>query len=371
MAPPPLRPDAVDEIRRVYAETRDRRETARRCRRDQGTVLKYTRDMGGPAAGPRPDAARRRCHELLAGGLSTREVARQLRAEGFKASGTSVQNWAREPLPESAEGCPDVPDTAEGGPPLPESWAEEYPAFAVAGPAKVLLMNDIHIPFHVTAAVEAAVAHGRRFGADVVFLNGDVFDFHGVSRYDHDGTKLTYTEEIEYGRQFMAYLRGKFPKARLIVKAGNHEERLDRYILSRAPALFGLENVTLRSLVGMDGFGAECVGDQRLVKLGKLHAIHGHEYGSGSSAPVNAARWLMLRARRHATMGHLHHTSEQIEQDIGGQQLATWSVGCLCGLSPKYRRLNSRWNHGLATVEVSADGSFSFDNKRIIDGKVV
>jgi predicted phosphodiesterase len=253
---------------------------------------------------------------------------------------------------------------------LPKSIAEEYPPFEVESASVVLLLSDIHIPFHDTRALETAINYGANAKPDVVLLNGDVLDFHMVSRYDHDGTKLTYQEEIEAGRQFLAYLRDRFPRSRILYKEGNHEERLAKYILTRAPALFGLESVTVPQLLMYDDLGVEHIGDQRVIRIAGLRVIHGHEYGGSTYAPVNAARWLMLRARRHAIMGHMHHTSEQIDQTIDGTQLATWSVGCLCGLHPRYRRLSSRWNHGFAIIRVSGT-NWEVQNLRIVDGRVV
>lgn len=255
---------------------------------------------------------------------------------------------------------------------LPVSWAEESLPHRIqeGGKYKMLLMNDIHIPFHDKKAVEAAIRQGKKAGCQVVMLNGDIMDQHNVSRYPHDGSKLTYVEEIESGVKLLEYVRQEFPKAEIVFKEGNHEERLDKYILSRSLSLFGLKAMTLKSLVKADNVGVEWIGDQRVIHAGKLRIIHGHEYGSGAYAPVNAARWLMLRARRPAICGHLHQTSEQIEMNIDQEQLATWSVGCLCGLSPRYRRLNAKWNHGFAIVSVERNGEFEVHNQRIVKGKV-
>ena len=222
---------------------------------------------------PTPKLSRKKHRKILdlaAEGASLREIGRKAGV----AHGTGVK-YAKLPLPEPAD-----PTAA-----LPGSWAEDYPPFALETPARVLVLSDVHIPFHVPKALEAAVEYGRKNGADTVLLNGDVCDFHTISRYDHDGSKLTYTEEVEAGRQFLRYLRGKFPKARIVFKEGNHDERLAKYILGRAPALFGLDNCTLPSLLGLAAAGVEHVGEQRVVHAGKLRVIHGHEYGSGTSAP--------------------------------------------------------------------------------------
>jgi hypothetical protein len=83
---------------------------------------------------------------------------------------------------------------------------------------------------------------------------------------------------------------------------------------------------------------------------------------------VNPARWLYLRAQATALCGHFHRTSNHTETDMDGAPTATWSAGCLCGLTPKWLRYN-KWNQGFAYIE--SDGyDFRVENLRIIEGKV-
>src|SRR5574343_300047 len=70
---------------------------------------------------------------------------------------------------------------------------------------------------------------------------------------------------------------------------------------------------------------------------GKLPILHGHEVRRMAMA-VNPARGLFMRLKSWGMCGHCHKTSEHTERDIRGTILTTWSVGCLCDLSPVYRR---------------------------------
>lgn len=310
---------------------------------------------------PNPKLSRKKHAKVIeyaARGLPLRLVAKK---SGVGLNTASV--YAKKPLPNSIESDP----FAE----MPESWAESYPPFVLDSGYRDLVLCDIHVPFHDKRAVEAAVQWGKEQDCNRVILDGDAFDFHKVSRYPHDGSAITYQQEIELGRQFLKYLRGQFPGVPIVFKDGNHEERLEKYILSRAEALFGIEECTLASLLRFTAFGVDHVRDQRVIQLGKLRIIHGHEYGGGVSAPVNAARWLMNKAKKASLMGHLHQTSEQPETDIDGEVRACWSVGCLSSLNPKYRRLSSSWNQGAAIITTSNDGSFEVVNKRIRDGRVM
>jgi predicted phosphodiesterase len=363
MPAPKLDASKIAHIREVYSRTGNISQTAAECNVSPNGVRGYVRDITprrvrGKAPTKLGPRQRAEIHRRVQAGETHRAIAD---ATGLHPQ--TVAKAAREPLPEQ------VP-AADGTPQLPESFSLDYQPFGMAVTGKTLLISDVHIPFHDRRAVEAAVKHGRDAGVKAVLVNGDALDFHGVSRFDHDGTAITYQQEIEYGRKFFAYLRGQFPRARIVFKEGNHEERLERYILTRAPALFGLAGVNVASLVELENHGVEHVGEQRVIRLGKLSVIHGHEYGRGTNAPVNAARWLMLRARRPAIMGHLHHTSEQRETAIDDTTLATWSIGCLCGLHPRYARLTARWGHGWAIVDVAGDGSFEVDNRSLVEKRV-
>jgi hypothetical protein len=111
------------------------------------------------------------------------------------------------------------------------------------------------------------------------------------------------------------------------------------------------------------------VADKRVVMLGKLPVVHGHEFRGGGG--VNPARWLFLRAVSTAMCGHFHRTSEHHEQGLDRRLHGVWSVGCACYLYPSYDP-NNKWNHGYALADVQRDGSFRVTNRRILrDGQVV
>ncbi len=252
--------------------------------------------------------------------------------------------------------------------PCPPPEPREYQPFVLPKAGHWLVLGDVHIPYHDRATVEAAVKQAKRDGVVGVVLNGDIVDSHEISSHDKDPSAPRYVNEIERATAFMRWLRSELPKAEIVFKEGNHEERLDRYILGRAPALFGLEFVNLRSLLHFNDLGVTEVRDKRVIKAGKLHIVHGHEYRGGGG--VNPARWLYLRARSVALCGHFHRTSEHHARDIAQKFEATWSVGCACHLSPMYSPINE-WNAGFAMVDIAEDGNFVVRNMRVMGGKVL
>lgn len=193
---------------------------------------------------------------------------------------------------------------------------------------------------------------------------------HELSTFDRDPRAPRYVEERQAVMGFLAYLRYRLPKSRIIYKVGNHEERLDRYLMRHAPALFGLEALGMPQLFALRDHGIEYVGDRRVIHLGKLAVIHGHEFRPQVSTPVNPARGVFLRARTSVLTSHWHQTSEHNAPTIGGKAQAAWSIGCACQLHPPYMPLNN-WGNGWAMVELAKDGGFAVRNCRVIGGEVV
>lgn len=312
-------------------------------------------------------------------GLTNREAADRL---GVSASWVSdARRRLREggmlptvgtlpPTPTVGNAPPRLPDPAPeaGGPVLPEPVPQTYTPFEANTPGTWLILGDVHLPFHDRRTVELAIEEARRRGVVGVLLNGDILDSHEVSDHARDRDALDYADEIQVGRQFLAWLRHRLPNARLLLKEGNHDHRVDRYVLANAPALAALEGITLPAFLKLADHGVEWVGDNRPVMLGKLPVLHGHEYRGGGG--VNPARWLFLKAVSTAMCGHFHRTSEHHQRGLNQKSHGVWSVGCACYLHPRYARLNE-WNHGFAFATVYGDGNFMVENKRVLNGQVV
>lgn len=256
-------------------------------------------------------------------------------------------------------------------PPLPGSDARDLPLFTIDGPGTWGIIGDIHIPYHHKPTIERFVEECRRRNVKGILLNGDTLDSHEVAFFDVHRDAKTYRQELETCQQFLAYLRARFPKTRIVWKDGNHEERVGRYCLRRAPAISDLPCVNLPQFLNMQNYGLEYVTDQRIIMLGHLPVLHGHEYKGGISTPVNAARGVFLKAKDSVIINHFHQTSMHPEMTIKGKEIVTWSIGCACGLQPRYNPHGGKWNHGYALIELDRDGGFAVDNRRVLrTGKV-
>lgn len=255
---------------------------------------------------------------------------------------------------------------------LPDGEENQYDAYRIefAKQSRVLVLSDIHIPYHSVASLTAAIEEGKRQEIDTILLNGDTIDCYQLSRWEKDPRKRHFKDEVTATKDFLTRLREIFPKARIVWKDGNHDERLQKYLVANAPAIFDLNIATYPALLDFCGLRVDYVTDKRPIRLGKLTVLHGHEFPNAMLGPVNPARGLFLRAKDSCLAGHWHQTSEHSEPTIQEKLIATWSTGCLCDLHPEYMPLN-KWNHGFATVEVAPSGDFEVRNRRVHRGRLL
>lgn len=234
---------------------------------------------------------------------------------------------------------------------------------------KVLLMGDLHMPYHYMPAIEVCLDYALSQDVDCIYLNGDIIDFYKISRWSKDPSRRNIQEELDIVHAFLNGLSGfGLP---IYYKMGNHEDRWNRYLLDNAPELYSINAIQLDKVLKLDELDIELIESRQRAQFGSLNVIHGHEFGQSFFNPVNPARGLFLRAKTSTIAGHNHQTSSHHENNLNGKQTACFSLGCLCDLEPEYRPYAfTKWNHGFAIVEVD-DREFAVSNKRIVHGRVV
>lgn len=263
--------------------------------------------------------------------------------------------------------------------PRPAGWMDVIPepllpqntwaAVQIDGPQRVAILSDLHIPFHDPAALEVALTHSEQRKPTIILLNGDIADHYAQSFWQTDPRLRNFPEEVRQVKFFLRGLRKRFPRAKIIYKLGNHEERWDRYLRHKAPELLGVDEFDWKNVFHLAEYKIDLVDSKKPIRLGKLNVIHGHEYRFAISSPVNPARGLYLKGQAHTLGGHFHQTSQHSAKSIEQHVVGAWSVGCLCDLHPEYAPLNN-WNHGFAFVAAEKCGTFNVDNYKIISGKV-
>lgn len=237
----------------------------------------------------------------------------------------------------------------------------------------ILFLYDIHIPHHDKMAVNASIDFARNnYNIVKIVLGGDIMDCESLSKFDKSKNTVSFSTEIEETKKFLTELRMTFPNAEIVYIMGNHEERLEKYIIKNAPELQGVAD-SIPLLLDFKAHNILFVDNRRIkskygmfYKVRNFTIIHGHELGI--CPIISPAHKFLEKAKDNLILGHIHTSDEKVSTTIDGKIIRCYSVGTLAKLSPMYMPFNS-WVQGFCIMELREDGDI-VRNFRIFDGKI-
>jgi len=229
----------------------------------------------------------------------------------------------------------------------------------LSGPQSILVLSDIHLPYHDVNAVERAINHGKRKSVDTVILMGDTLDCHMVSSHRKAQGAPDMKVEVETGIKLLTHLRNSFPDSGIYMMEGNHELRMQRYIHNEASQLKGFDDLYLPSLLQLDSFDIKWLPTGVLICAGKMTFLHGHEMLGISG--INPARKLFAKTKMAAMCGHLHRPDTFFTRNARGEGIECHVVGTLGELEPEYMPKND-WRNGYAIVDIARNGAYKVNN---------
>lgn len=186
--------------------------------------------------------------------------------------------------------------------------------------SRILFIPDAHAPYHDKKAFAIMLKAAKFFCPDIIVICGDFADFYSVSGHDKDPRRANDLEyEVGITRELLLSL-GKLGARRKIYVCGNHEDRLERYLMQRAPALFG--TVKIPEVLGLRDMGWEFVPYKRSLKLGKVNMTH-----DTGTAGQNAHRQAMDTFQGSAVIGHCLPIDYEVLTDKGFVKLSAVPVG--------------------------------------------
>jgi hypothetical protein len=220
---------------------------------------------------------------------------------------------------------------------------------------KGVFITDEHFPFQDEKARQIALQIVQDYRPDVVIVGSDGMDFYPVSTFDKnpDRVKIGMQEEIDTWKTGIKEWKSASPKkAQFRFIAGNHEDRLRRY-LYRHPELYGLQAITLRSILGLDDQKIQWDEETNEVTFfNRLVVKHGMFARKWSGMSVKA-EMENERFQMSIIMGHCHK---------GGSFMTTTRDGiiqgqegfCLCSLNPEFIQ-RPDWQQGIVMFDVTED----------------
>ena len=206
---------------------------------------------------------------------------------------------------------------------------------------KVFVASDLHFPYQDNKAIECFLKEVENKKPDMVVLNGDLLDFYRLSRFTKDPSGKDPAEEIEMCREFLHRLRS-ITDVPIYYTIGNHETRLEKYILDQAPMIACLMDNVFQVIKTED---IDIIGCSRLTINDNFVFEHGTRLGSKTG--LSAIKELEAHYLSGAT-GHTHRLARYSTRK-SGRRFIWLETGCLCDLSPEYM-IDPDWEQGFGIV---------------------
>jgi len=227
---------------------------------------------------------------------------------------------------------------------------------------RALIIPDCHIPYHNKKALDLVfeMAKDTKGLTEIVIL-GDFADFYAINSHGkHPMMMHVLQSEVDAVNDVLDTIDKMFPGVKKVFIEGNHEFRLERYIMNNAPALFGVTQWDLLfKLNQRANWKAVHYGPMQFHKVLGSDLFARHEPYSMSSAKSSLAK-----CASNLVYGHIHRREYAIARQPDGKRLVNFSPGWLGDMRKKdvfsYVKNPPIWELGAAIVTVEGN-SKEFD----------
>jgi UDP-2,3-diacylglucosamine pyrophosphatase LpxH len=252
-----------------------------------------------------------------------------------------------------------------------------------AGSHLVMVLPDLHVPFHDEKALACVLAAYRQLRPQKVVVLGDwldceAFSSHGVSSMAELRAYRFLDDEVHPCNRILDQLQ-RFNNDLVFIE-GNHEFRIERWAATMGaklgPDLYKL--VSPRRLLGEGRKKFTWVPYNEPLSHYKitpdLWALHGWSFAK-SAARVHQSKAVSVSV----VHGHTHRMQMESRRDpSNGRILKAWSPGCLSKLQPLYRMQHpTEWVHGFSLIYVGqkswTEYTITIENGKCVlpDGKEI
>jgi len=261
------------------------------------------------------------------------------------------------------------------------------------------LYDDTWDPFHDEAAMNVAlqiVSYLEETDRlDWVINLGDFLDLPSQGRFDQEASFAGTTQHaIDRGHLFLQQQRAAAgPNAHIVLIEGNHDRRMEKFILSNSAAAWGLKRanmdelpvMSLPNLLRLDEIGVEYIdaypaGAFWLTPT--MRAIHGNKARSNGST---AAAYTNAEPHISTIFGHAHRLeiqSRTVFDRNGPIHSIAVSPGCLCRVDGAVPSVNGsthvdgrpakhyeNWQQGVAVITINENQEPFVELVQIKDGE--
>jgi len=217
-----------------------------------------------------------------------------------------------------------------------------------------IVFNDVHGPFHDEKLLDLVLQVAD--DCTHIFLNGDIFDFYWFSRYEKQDIETTLEMEFNWGLEFFTNLRKSFPEKKIIYNYGNHEARLNKWIINNAKAFSGW--LTIENHINLEKLNIEFYPYNHAYNIDNTNIYIAH---SPPSYSQNSARTSLLKKLSGAFIwGCTHRPDSAYLTSYDGKKHEAHCLGWLGSTNAtedhkkvfEYTKGHETWGNSFATIDI-------------------
>lgn len=234
---------------------------------------------------------------------------------------------------------------------------------------RIIVFSDVHAPFHDPRYIDSG-ANGlildiaEDLNVDQIIINGDLLDFYNLNMHGpkHPDIVSKLEDEVYWSVDFFKALRRRFPKKEILFIFGNHENRLDRWIVKHAKAFHNF--FKLERMLQLEENNIDWIPYNSAYQINDLPLYIQH---SPPSYSENAAM-TSLKKKMDATFiyGCTHRMDFACKTGASGNAIEAYCLGWLGSttLSEEhaqvfsYAKNHQNWQNGFVTIDIYGDDFF-------------
>lgn len=209
------------------------------------------------------------------------------------------------------------------------------------------VINDTQNPFQDERALALVEKFLFELQPDYLFYNGDTNDFYQISKFDKDPARIKDLQsDVDNTKAMFRRHRKGLPNTRTILIDGNHEDRWQKFLWTKAPELSSLTCLTVDDLFSLEEYGIEHVAYESGVKINGIFLITHGDFTS-----IHSSYTAKRMFEKHGGCGicaHSHRGGSFFKRDRFGIW-GWWEGFCLCSLYPDWIK-NPNWVQGFSLI---------------------
>lgn len=254
-------------------------------------------------------------------------------------------------------------------------------------------------PFHDESAMAVALQITawleENDRLDTVINLGDFLDLPAQGRFEQEAAFAGTTQAaFDRGHLFLQEQRNAAgPRAKIVLIEGNHDRRMEKFIVTNTLSAFGLRRANTTEIpamsipyllrleeIGVEYIDAYPAGAYWITE--NLRAIHGNKARSNGST---AAAYTNADPHISTIFGHAHRLeiqSRTVYNGSGAIRSAAISPGCLCRVDGAVPSVNGsthidgtpakhfeNWQQGVAVITIEPNGEYFTELVQIKEGQ--